>query len=252
MVIDKKLKIKVNSLKKIRGGMIFEFFSPGIPLILKNAGCEFVIFDMEHGGLSLQQFKILAAVSNANNISPLIRIPEVNYNYIARALDLGAAGIMVPMVNTPADAIKIVESSKYPPNGVRGAGFGFAHDKYKNINPLEYIKDANGRLVNIIQIETKVGLENVEEIASIEGVDCLWVGHFDLTNFLGVSGNFKSDVYLRAINRIVLAAKSNDKSLGIMVNNREEMSMYENFGFNMIAVGTEMSILETGISDILR
>ena len=232
--------------------MVFEFFSPGIPLILKNAGCDFIIFDMEHGGLSLEQFKILAAISNANGISPLIRIPEMSYNYVARALDLGAAGIMVPMVNTPEDAIKIVKSSKYPPKGIRGAGFGFAHDNYQNKNPLSYIKEANETLVNIIQIETKIGLENVESIASIDGVDCLWVGHFDLTNFLGIPGDFNSELYLNAINKIVLAAKSNNKSLGIMVNNKEELDMYKRLGFNMIAVGTEMSILGQGVSKILK
>ena len=163
-----QLKNKVISSKNIKGAMIFEFFSPGIPIILKNAGCEFAIFDMEHGGLSLEQFKVLATVSNSNNISPLIRIPEVSYNYVARALDLGAAGIMTPMVNTAEDAIKIVKSSKYPPGGIRGAGFGFAHDSYNNQNPLSYIKKANDELINIIQIETKLGLENVEAISSID------------------------------------------------------------------------------------
>ena len=206
------LKKQLSELKEIRGAMIFEFFSPGIPVILKNAGCQFIIFDMEHGGLSLEQFKILAAISNANGISPLIRIPEINYNYIARALDIGAAGIMAPL----------------------------------------YIKKANQNLVNIVQIETKIGLDNVEKIASIDGVDCLWVGHFDLTNFLGIPGDFKSDLYLNAINKIVLAAKSNNKSLGIMVNNKDELDMYKKLGFNMIAVGTEMSILGKGVSEILK
>ena len=124
------LKQKITALTKMRGAMVFEFFSPGIPIILKNAGCEFIIFDMEHGGLSLEQFKTLSIISNANKIVPFIRIPEINYNYVARALDLGASGVMVPMVNTPDDAIKIVHSSKYPPRGIRGAGFGFAHDNY--------------------------------------------------------------------------------------------------------------------------
>ena len=246
------LKKQVRELNEIRGAMIFEFFSPGIPVILKNAGCQFIIFDMEHGGLSLEQFKILAAISNANGIYPLIRIPEVSYNYVARALDIGAAGIMAPMVNTPDDVIKIINSSKYPPIGVRGAGFGFAHDNYENKNPLSYIKEANEKLINIIQIETKTSLENVEKIASIKGVDCLWVGHFDLTNFLGVPGDFKSILYLDAIKRIVLAAKSNNKSLGIMVNNKEELAYYKNLGFNMIAVGTEMNILGKGISAVLK
>ena len=246
-----QLKNKVVSTDNIRGAMIFEFFSPGIPIILKNAGCEFIIFDMEHGGLSLEQFKVLATISNSNNISPLIRIPEVSYNYVARALDLGAAGIMAPMINTAEDAIKIVKSSKYPPDGVRGAGFGFAHDSYNNRNPLSYIKKANDELINIIQIETKLGLENVEAISSIDGVDCLWVGHFDLTNFLGIPGKFSSSIYLDAIKRIVEAGKKNNKSLGIMTNNKDELEMYTALGFNMIAVGTEMNILTRSISEII-
>ena len=141
------LKNKVTSLANIRGAMVFEFFSPGIPIILKNSGCEFIIFDMEHGGLSLEQFKTLATISSANNIFPLIRIPEVSYNYVARALDLGALGIMAPMVNSAEEAMKIVKSSKYPPDGVRGAGFGFAHDNYQNENPLSYINKSNKELV---------------------------------------------------------------------------------------------------------
>ncbi len=246
------LKKKVTSSANIRGAMIFEFFSPGIPIILKNAGCEFIIFDMEHGGLSLDQFKTLAIISNAHKIAPLIRIPEVNYNYVARALDLGASGIMAPMVDTSEDALKIINSSKYPPKGKRGAGFGFSHDNYINKNPITYIEEANNSLINIIQIESKKGLENVKEIASLKGVDCLWVGHFDLTNFLGIPGDFTSKIYLNAIDEIVLAAKSNNKSLGIMVNNKQELETYSKLGFNMIAVGTEMNILCRSISKILE
>ena len=119
-------------------------------------------------------------------------------------------------------------------------------------NPLSYIKKSNKELINIIQIESKLALENVEEIASVEGVDCLWVGHFDLTNFLGIPGDFNSPIYLKAINKIVDVAKSNKKSLGIMVNNKDEMQMYNSLGFNMIAVGTEMNILSRAISKILK
>ena len=247
-----ELKQKIASLAQMRGAMIFEFFSPGIPIILKNTGCEFIIFDMEHGGLSLEQFKTLSIISKVNKIAPFIRIPEVNYNYVARALDLGASGIMVPMVNTPDDAMKIVNSSKYPPQGIRGAGFGFAHDNYINENPISYIEKANNSLINIIQIETKKALENVREIASIDGVDCLWVGHFDLTNFLGIPGDFSSKIYLNAINEIVIAANTYKKSLGIMVNNKQELETYYKLGFNVIAVGTEMNILSRAISRILK
>ena len=96
-----------------------------------------------------------------------------------------------------------------------------------------------------------MGLENVEAISAIDGVDCLWVGHFDLTNFLGIPGDFSSSIYLDAIKRIVEAGKKNNKSLGIMINNKDELEMYTTLGFNMIAVGTEMNILTRSISEII-
>ena len=83
-------------------------------------------------------------------------------------------------------------------------------------------------------------------------MDCLWVGHFDLTNFLGIPGQFGSDIYFNSIKRVVAAAKLNQKSLGIMVNDQDELKMYSELGFNMIAVGTEMSILSRSISQILQ
>ena len=95
-------------------------------------------------------------------------------------------------------------------------------------------------------------MDNVKEIASIKGVDCLWVGHFDLTNFLGIPGDFNSNIYIDAVNKIIMAARNHNKSLGIMVNNKQELETYSKQGFNMIAIGTEMNILSKSISQILQ
>ena len=250
--MNESLKKKFLHRKPIRGAMIFDFFSPGVPYVIKNSGCEFVIFDMEHGGLALDKFKELSLISNGISLSPMIRIPEISYNYVARALDLGANGIMIPMVNNQKEALEIVKYSKYPPLGRRGAGFGFAHNEYKQDNPIDIIENANKNLINIIQIENETGLKNVEEIAKIDNVDCLWVGHFDLSNFLGVPGQFNSKLYLDAINRIVMAGEKYKKSLGIMVSTRQEIDFYSNLGFNVIAVGTEMNLLANKISDLIK
>ena len=246
------LKKKFLNREQINGAMIFDFFSPGIPYVIKNSGCEFVIYDMEHGGLTLDKFKELSLISKGIALNPMIRIPEISYNYIARSLDLGANGIMIPMVNDKREALEIVRCSKYPPLGKRGAGFGFAHNEYKKENPIDIMKYANNTLINIIQIENKRGLENVEEIAKIDGVDCLWVGHFDLSNFLGVPGQFNSKLYIDAINKIVKAGKKYQKSLGIMVSTKQEMFFYSDLGFNVIAVGTEMFLLQDKISDLIK
>ena len=250
--MNEGLKNKFLNRKPIKGAMIFDFFSPGVPYVIKNSGCEFVIYDMEHGGLTLDKFKELALISKAIDLSPMIRIPEVSYNYIARSLDLGANGIMIPMVNNQKEALDIIQYSKYPPLGRRGAGFGFAHNEYKKDNPIDIMEYANKTLINIIQIENENGLNNIEEIAKIDNVDCLWVGHFDLSNFLGVPGQFSSKLYLDAINKIVKAGKKFEKSLGIMISTRQEMDFYSNLGFNVIAVGTEMSLLTDKISNLIK
>ena len=238
--------------KPIKGAMIFDFFSPGIPYVIKNSGCEFVIYDMEHGGLTLNKFKELSLISRGIGLNPMIRIPEISYNYISRSLDLGANGIMIPMVNDQKEALEIVQYSKYPPIGRRGAGFGFAHNEYKKENPIDVMEYANKTLINIIQIENESGLENVEKIAKIDNVDCLWVGHFDLSNFLGVPGQFGSKLYLDAINRIVKVGEKYQKSLGIMVSTKQELNFYSDLGFNVIAVGTEMSLLTDKISNLIE
>ena len=246
------LKKKFLNREPIKGVMIFDFFSPGIPYVIKNSGCEFVIYDMEHGGLTLDKFKELSLISKGIGLNPMIRIPEISYNYISRSLDLGANGIMIPMVNDQKEALEIVKYSKYPPLGRRGAGFGFAHNEYKKENPIDVMEHANKTLINIIQIENESGLENVENIAKIDDVDCLWVGHFDLSNFLGVPGQFGSKLYLDAINKIVKVGEIYKKSLGIMVSTRQEMTFYSDLGFNVIAVGTEMNLLTDKISNLIK
>ena len=250
--MNENLKKKFLNRKPIKGAMIFDFFSPGIPYVIKNSGCEFVIYDMEHGGLTLDKFKELSLISRGIGLHPMIRIPQISYNYIARSLDLGANGIMIPMVNNQKEALEIVKYSKYPPLGKRGAGFGFAHNEYKKENPIDLMEYANKTLINIIQIENKSGLDNVEEIAKIDDVDCLWVGHFDLSNFLGVPGQFDSKLYLDAINRIATVGDKYKKSLGIMVSTRKEISFYSDLGFNVIAVGTEMNLLTDKISNLIN
>ena len=131
---------------------------------------------------------MLVAASRGTGVVPMVRVPRGEYHFIARALDVGAQGIMVPMVESVAQARDIAQSAHYPAQGRRGAAFGFAHDDYAPGDPTDKMREADARNLVIAQIETERGLEVVEEIAAVEGIDCLWLGHFDLTNFLGIPG----------------------------------------------------------------
>jgi 2-keto-3-deoxy-L-rhamnonate aldolase RhmA len=236
----------------VLGSMVFEFFVPGMPQILSVAGAQYAIYDMEHGGLGLETLKMLVAAGRGTRVVPMVRVPRGEYHFIARALDVGAQGIMVPMVESAEQARHIAQSARYPAQGRRGAAFGFAHDNYEPGVPSEKIKEANRRNLVIAQIETERGLETVEEIAAVDGVDCLWLGHFDLTNFLGIPGEFDNPTYIAAVKRIVAAGRRNGKALGFMAADATWARKYRKHGFNMIATGTDQGILIAGIRNVLQ
>jgi 2-dehydro-3-deoxyglucarate aldolase/4-hydroxy-2-oxoheptanedioate aldolase len=237
--------------EQVLGAMVFEFFTPGIAQLMKLAGAEFVLYDMEHTGLGLETLKAQVAHCRGLDIAPMARVPRSDYHFLARALDVGAEGVMIPMVESVEQARAIAEATRYPPKGRRGAAFGFAHDHYAPGTPAEKIKHADARNLVIAQIETERGLEHVEAIAAVEGIDVLWVGHFDLTNFLGVPGQFDSKVYKDAIGRIVAAGRRHKKGLGFMPSDLKWAADYKALGFNVMATGTDMGLLTAGVKSIL-
>lgn len=247
----KTIRQKVLAGDTVLGAMLFEFFSPGIAQILASAGCSYVIYDMEHTGASLETIKAQVAHCRGLPIAPMVRVPRGDYHFLARALDIGCHGLMLPMVETAEQARSIVESTHYPPRGRRGAAFGFAHDDYLGGDPKAKMKVADARTLVIAQIETEHGLANVEDIAAMPGIDVLWVGHFDLTNFLGIPGQFDSPTYLAALDRIVAAGRKHKKALGFMAADADLVRQYKRRGFNMLAAGTDPGILAAGVRSIL-
>lgn len=247
----KSLRQRVLAGEPVRGSMMFELIAPGVPQLLVHAGAEYVIYDMEHTGTSLETIKAQIAHCRGLPIAPMARVPRGEYHFLARALDIGCHGVMIPMVESETQARAIVEATHYPPRGRRGAAFGFAHDDYAAGDPKAKIKAADARTLVIAQIETERGLDQVEAIAAVDGIDVLWVGHFDLTNFLGIPGEFDNPIYMEAIARIVAAGRRHKKGLGFMAASAEWARQYKKLGFNMLAAGPDQALLEAGVRGIL-
>jgi 2-keto-3-deoxy-L-rhamnonate aldolase RhmA len=247
----RSLRLRAMSGETLLGAMVFEFFTPGIAQVHKLAGCEYLIYDMEHAGFSIEQLKAQCAYCRGIGVTPMVRVPRGEYHFLARALDVGAHGVMVPMVDSVEQARAIAEATHYPPKGRRGAAFGFPHDDYEPGDPATKMRAADARNLIIAQIETERGLEAVEEIAAVEGIDCLWLGHFDLSNFLGIPGQFDNPRFVNAVKRIVAAGRKHKKALGYMAADANLAKRYRGYGFNMIATGTDHGILMAGVRDIL-
>lgn len=233
------------------GSMVFEFFTPGIARICANAGAQFVMYCMEHTGAGFETLKPQFALCRALGIVPLVRVPATEYHFVARALDVGALGVMVPLVDTAEQAERIVSFTRYPPQGRRGAAFGFAHDDYQGGDVLAKMQAIHERTLVICMIETRAGLENVDAIAAVPGVDVLWLGHFDLTNFLGIPGNFSHPIYRDAVKRIAAAARKHGKSAGYMAASEALGREYLDHGYRMIASGTDQGLLQNAIGNLI-
>jgi 2-keto-3-deoxy-L-rhamnonate aldolase RhmA len=227
----------------VAGAMTFEFFSPGMSAILANSGCRFVFYDMEHTGLGFETLKWLFASCRGLPIEPMVRVPRGEYTYLARALDLGARGVMIPMVESAEQARSIVQACRYPPVGRRGAAFGFAQDDYRGGDVADKIRRAHERTLVVAQIETERGLDQVEAIAAVDGIDVLWVGHFDLSNFLGIPAKFDDPRFDEAMRRVAKAAKANGKVAGFMATDVAWIDRVREMGYTMIAVGTDTGLL---------
>lgn len=250
--------MKPNAIKKdvlagktVAGAMIFEFFSPGISALLANAGCRFVLYDMEHTGLGFETLKWLFSSCRGLAIEPMVRVPRGEYTWLARALDLGARGVMIPMVESPEQARSIVQACRYPPIGRRGAAFGFAQCDYLGGDVGEKIRRYNERTMVIAQIETERGLEQVDEIAAVDGIDVLWVGHFDLSNFMGIPGRFDDPRFDAAMRKVAAVARRHGKAAGFMATDAAWIARAREMGYTMIAGGTDTGLLELALKKMV-
>lgn len=229
------------------GTFVFEFNTTGIGRIAAEAGAEFCLFDMEHTGWSVETIRMLIATTRSTSMIPLVRIPATEYHFVARALDMGAIGIMAPMVESAEQARRLVASAKYPPVGRRGAAFGVSHDDYTGGAVTEKIASANRETLLIAQIETADGLRNVDEIAAVDGIDVLWIGQFDLTSFLGIPGQFDHPQFFEALDRVLAACRKHHKIPGYMATDIENGRDLLNRGFRMLSYGGDLWLYQAAL-----
>jgi 2-dehydro-3-deoxyglucarate aldolase/4-hydroxy-2-oxoheptanedioate aldolase len=229
------------------GTMMMEFSTTGISRIAAQAGAEFAVFDMEHTGWSMETIRMLMATARAAEIVPLVRVPALQYHFIARVLDLGAMGVVVPFVADGAQAGAIVSHAKYPPVGRRGVAFGVAHDDYQAGDLVAKMKQSNDEVMLIAQIENSEGVQHVDEIASVEGIDALWIGQYDLTTSLGIPGKMEHRCFHDASARVLDACKNHGKTAVLGTLDPETLCRGPAQGFRMLVYLADLWIYQQGL-----
>jgi 2-keto-3-deoxy-L-rhamnonate aldolase RhmA len=234
------------------GVMAFEFFTPGLPYVLASAGAEFVILDTEHSGVGIDTIKMQIACAHGAGIVPLVRVPGHAYHLVAPVLDAGAMGIMLPMTETRAEAEALVQWCRYRPEGKRGLAFGIGHDRWRPGEPAASMAAANDSVLTIALIETATGVANAREILSVPGIDLGWLGHFDLSDSMGIPGKFDDPRFIAAEAQLLDAAKAAGKPVGWLAGDAAAARAALNKGFRALCLSTDVALLRDGLSAMLR
>jgi 2-dehydro-3-deoxyglucarate aldolase/4-hydroxy-2-oxoheptanedioate aldolase len=223
---------------------------PAVAEVTAAQGFDFVLIDTEHTSMSLETVENMSRGVDASDgeTEAIVRVPSTDPVQIKRVLDIGVAGVMVPMVETAAEAREIVEATRYPPEGIRGIASGRATEYGDDFQ--EYVKSANDSIVTIVQIESERGLGNAADIAAVDGIDAVFVGPADLSANLGIFAEWENDQLIDAIETVIQAGDRADVPVGTLVIDSDDITMRVEQGFDFLIVGKDTNHLATANASI--
>lgn len=207
---------------------------------------------MEHGGVGIDVLKAQISFARGAGVTPVVRVPGIAYHLIAPVLDAGAMGIMTPMVETREQAENLAKWCRYRPEGVRGLGFGVAHDDYRGGDVVEKMKEENERTLVIALVETAKGIVNAEEIVSVEGIDVGWLGHYDLTNSMGITAQFERPEFNAAVETLFGACERHGKAVGFLATSIAQARAWRAKGVRCLCYGTDVGVFQSALSEALQ
>lgn len=223
--------------------------------IMARLGFDWLVVDMEHSAHNAALMgDMVGAIADAGTCAPIVRVPGYGVEWFKWALDAGAWGIIVPMINTREEAQRVIEYTKYPPVGLRSIGGIFGPYGFGISNWSEYAQTANEETLVAVQIESAPALENIDEILSVPGIDVAFVGPNDLHAQLGLtpSSDGAEPEFMDALARIQAAARRHNVATGIFSSGGEAAARRVSQGFQMISVTTDVSSMIAGATGNLK
>lgn len=230
-----------NTLKEGALGIFSKTEDPALIETLGYAGMDFVIIDLEHGPNTIRSAQNLIRAAQLGGVFPIIRVKEENPSVMAEALDVGAGGIQVPQVCSKAAAQAVMERVRFSPLGNRGVCRFVRAAHYSAMDRFEYFKQANEAVI-VLQIEGKEGIDNLEQILEVPGIDVIFIGPYDLSQSLGVVGQIDHPLVEQEMLRIVQVCAGKGITVGTFTDTVANARKWRKLGVRYIAHSVDMGI----------
>jgi 2-keto-3-deoxy-L-rhamnonate aldolase RhmA len=215
-----------------------------IPMMAAACGYDAVYVDLEHTATSFETTSLLCAGAVAAGISPLVRVPAHHHEYLTRSLDVGALGVLVPHVESRAEAERVADACRFPPRGSRSVTGGNVATRHRPMAQAELLERFDRETVVSVMVETPGAVARADEIAAVDGVDMVMLGPHDLTAEMGILGQFHDDRFLEAVDTVAAACRTHGTVFGIAgIRDPELLESFVGLGLRFVSAGTDAGFL---------
>jgi len=224
-------------------GCWINLFNPLVGELVGACGYDYALIDMEHSPASLDSVLPMIRAVQLGGAKALVRVPDKQSAWIGRLMDMGADGVMVPMVNTAEEATELAAAAVYAPEGTRGMAAGIVRATRYGVDTNEYLRNYRSNFLLLVQIETRQAVDSAGAIAAVDGVDCVFIGPFDLAGSLGNLCEPEHKDTRAGIRKVVKAVKDVGKPLSTLTNPARNARKLFAEGYDLVFSGSDVGMI---------
>ncbi|VIO78998.1 HpcH/HpaI aldolase family protein [Bradyrhizobium ivorense] len=236
--------------RNVRTTFICTIPSAVVTQALAQAGADVVVIDQEHGAIGPEHLHAMIASTAGTKCRPIVRVGKADEAMVKLALDMGAAGIAFPLVNTAQEAAECVAMTRYPPRGRRGFGPFIGHSRW-GVSFEDYLAKVGGTIICNIIVETKSAIDNIEEICAVEGINALILAPHDLSVDLGCPGQFDTPEFLKAVERFERATTAAKVAKSAVATTEEQVQSAIARGYANVMMGWDVLMLKNAAANAI-
>ncbi len=226
--------------------------APMVVDVIASSGIDFIVIDAEHGAISYETAQIMIGLCESYNVTPIMRVGEINESLILRALDIGAHGVQLPNISTAEDAKLFVQFAKYPPIGIRGFSPYTKAGLYDVINGKEMPSIANENTLLIANVEGQDGMNNLEEIVQVDGIDVVFIGLFDMSKSLGIAGDVQNPKVMQKLDEAISTIHKYGKKVGSIASNLNMLETLKNKDIDYLTYSVDTGMIKESYQNMIK